>query len=70
MTELYLPGSVISYEPKVSKSTSRKSLLPKKNNITHIIKTNPEFLILLYQVIPDHYDKWVKIPSLKNINYE
>lgn len=57
MTELSLPGSVFNYEPKVSKSTSRKSLLPKKNNITHIIKTNPEFLILLYQVIPDPYDK-------------
>lgn len=57
MIELSLPGSVINYEPKVSKSTSRKSLLPKKNNITHIIKTNPEFLILLYQVIPNSYDK-------------
>lgn len=57
MTELSLPGSVISYEPKVSKSTSRKSLQPKRNNITHIIKTNSEFLILLYQVIPDLYDK-------------
>lgn len=57
MTELSLPGSVINYKPKVSKSTSRKSLLPKKNNITHIIKINPEFLILLYQVIPNPYDK-------------
>lgn len=71
MAILDLSRSIISCIPNLSNLTSGKSLLPKKKNkITHIIKTNTEFVNLLYQVLSHTYIKWIKMPSFKHSNYE